>query len=84
MIEVTLSLLKIHKTLAARIGMFVGLIATTTALIIASLQPELTAGSVIAIAVGTGIVVVGGVMMVVAAVVSRLSLPSSNDAWILW
>jgi hypothetical protein len=72
-----------HKTIGAAIGTALALLAIATALIVAAINPALN-GHVIAVATGIGIGVIALVVTIVTVVLSRLRLPSNNDAWVFW
>jgi hypothetical protein len=82
-IETTLPSHRFTKLLAAAIGTGLALLAIATALIVAAINPALN-GHVIAVATGIGIGVIALAVSIVTVVLSRLRLPSNNDAWVFW
>ena len=82
-LEEPLSRLANHHTIGATLGTVLALVAIAAALLIAAAYP-MVGGPVVA--VGTG-VVIGALALAVpiaTAVLSRLRLPSHNDAWVFW
>ena len=69
--------------MGAAIGTILALVAIAAALIIAAFYPALN-GHVIAGTTGVGIGVIVLAVTVATAVLGRLRLPSSNDAWVFW